>query len=87
MHFLRMKIRLLIMRIFIHTRFPDIDLEKIKSTLQMFSFVWTMINIEHIVQEINVPEIKKGVDAVVCRQSTPAYDLVGYSICWTVQKN
>ena len=63
---------------FIHTRSPGLDLERIRSTLQMFSFAWTMINIEHIVQAINVPEIKRGVDTVVRRQSTPAYDLVGY---------
>ena len=63
---------------FIHTRFPDLELERVKLMLQGFSFFWTMINIEQVVQAINIPEISKGVDSVVQRQSTPAYDLVGY---------
>ena len=63
---------------YIHSRSPELDVRRIKSTLQVFSFLWTVINIEQIVQAINIPEIRKGVDTVVRRQSTPAYDLIGY---------
>ena len=63
---------------YIHTRSPELDVQRIKSTLEVFSFLWTVINIDQIVQAINIPEIRKGIDTVVHRQSTPAYDLIGY---------
>ena len=63
---------------FIHTRFPELDLQRVKLVLEWASLLWTVTNIEQIVHAINIPEIRKGVDSVVQRRSTPAYDLVGY---------
>ena len=63
---------------YIHKKFPDHDLEQIKRVVQYFSFLWTMGNVEKIVNSINVPEIRGIVHEVVEQQSTPAYDLIGY---------
>lgn len=63
---------------FIKARNKDWSFSRIKKDLRFFSFVWTMVNIEQIVDAINVPEIREAVNAVVNRKSTPAYELVGY---------
>ena len=63
---------------YIHEKYPDHDLEKIKMFVQYFSFLWTMGNVEKIVNSINVPEIREIVHEVVQEQSSPAYDLIGY---------
>ena len=63
---------------YIHQKYPDHDLEKIKRFVQFFSFIWTMVNIEKIVGAVNVPEIKEIVQEVVQQKSIPAYDLIGY---------
>ena len=63
---------------FIHAQHPDWDTLKVKRRLEMFSFLWTMVNIEQVVSAINVPEIGQAVDAVVLEKTTAAYDLVGY---------
>ena len=64
--------------LFIKAQHPDWDTAKIKRGLELFSFLWTMVNIEQIVNAINVPEIGEAVDSVVSEKATPAYDLVGY---------
>lgn len=64
--------------LFIKTQHPDWDTAKIRRGLELFSFLWTMVNIEQIVNAINVPEIGEAVDTVVSEKATPAYDLVGY---------
>ena len=63
---------------YIHTNNPDWDIPKIKQALQFISFIWTMVNIDQIVEAINVPEIRQSISAVVGRRSTAAYDLIGY---------
>ena len=63
---------------YLHKKLPDHDIRKIKSLLRILSFIWTIANIEKIVSAINVPEIRGAVNEVVRRQSTPAYDLIGY---------
>ena len=63
---------------FIHTRSPELGLQRVKLILELASLLWTVMNIEQIVHAINVPDIRKGVDSVVQKRSTPAYDLVGY---------
>ena len=63
---------------YLHKKFPEHDLQKIKNLLRFVSFIWTMINVGKIVNAINVPEIREAVNKVVCRRSTPAYDLIGY---------
>ena len=66
------------MALFIKAQHPDWDTLKIKRGLELFSFLWTMVNIEQVVSAINVPEIGEAVDAVVSDKATPAYELVGY---------
>ena len=63
---------------YIHTKYPDDDINKIKLFVQFLSFIWTMINIEKIVDAINFPEIRNEISNTVSRNSSPAYDLIGY---------
>ena len=63
---------------YIHKKYPEHDISKIKDALGFLSFLWTMINIEKVVRAINHPEIRKAVSKVVRRNSTPAYELIGY---------
>lgn len=63
---------------YIQRKYPKGDISKIKSMLQFISFIWTMVNVEKIVDAINHPEIKEVVTKIVRRKSTPAYDLIGY---------
>ena len=56
----------------------DFDIEEIKDVLSGFSFIWTMVNVGHIIGCINAPETRSAVNAVVGRRNTPAYDLIGY---------
>lgn len=53
-------------------------LEQARKLVQMFSFVWTMINIEAVVAAINFQEVNEMVGEVVARNGSPAYDLIGY---------
>ena len=63
---------------YIHKKHPDRNIEKIKQSIQILSFMWTMANVEKIVSSINVPEIREVVNEAVRQKSTPAYDLIGY---------
>lgn len=63
---------------YLQMRNPEHDIEKIKTDLERFSFLWTMVNIERIVTSINVPEIRTAVTKVVKEAETPAYDVIGY---------
>ena len=59
-------------------QFPDWEMPKIKEMLTATSFVWTMVNIEQVVDAINIPDIREVIDAMVTAKSLPAYDLIGY---------
>ena len=59
-------------------KYPEWDIAKIREALQWGSFLWTMINIEQIVEAVNAPEVREAVNAVTLRHKTPAYDLVAY---------
>ena len=63
---------------FIKAQQPDWDSEKIRSGLEFLSFLWTMTNIEQVVHAINIPDIRKIVDAIVLEKYSPAYHLIGY---------
>ena len=63
---------------YIHKKHPDHNIGEIKRSIQILSFLWTMANVEKIVNSINVPEIRKIVNEVVRQKLTPAYDLIGY---------
>ena len=63
---------------YLQSKNPDWDTARLKQALQFVSFIWTMVNVEQIVEAINVPEIRGAVNTVVNRSSTPAFDLIGY---------
>ncbi len=63
---------------YIHTKYPEHNIEGIRRFLQSVLFIWTMHNIEKVVSSINFPEIRESIHNVVCKKSTPAYDLIGY---------
>ena len=63
---------------YVKAKNPDYDIQEIKRDLGWFSFVWTIINVEHIVKSINVPEVSASVRNVAERTGTPAYDMIGY---------
>ena len=63
---------------FIHKKSPELDLNEIKRILRIFSFIWTMSNVEKIVGALNKPEIRSLVEEVVARKNTPAYELIEY---------
>ncbi len=64
--------------VLVHKRRPALDLERVKNAIRMLSFLWTMSNIEMIVEALNKPEIKDLVGEVVGRKKTAAYDLIEY---------
>ena len=59
-------------------RYPSFGEERLKRSLHILSFLWTMGNIEIVVHAINVPEIRDTIEQVVRERNTPAYDLIGY---------
>ena len=64
--------------LYIRDKHPTWPVSRIQRTVERLSFIWTVGNIEMIVKEINLPEMREAVKAVVNQESTPAYDLVGY---------
>ena len=60
------------------SRFPAADHGEIQRLLRWSSFLWTMVNIEQAVHAVGVPSIRDAVDAVVARNPTPAYQILGY---------
>ena len=62
----------------IYERNDDWDVTRIQWALEMLSFFWTMAHIGHIVNAVNIPEVRNAVDEVVEEAETAAYDVVGY---------
>ena len=63
---------------FIGAKNSSHDIGEIRSGLMLFSFLWTMISVRHIVESINVPDIRPSIHKVVERGATPAHDIIGY---------
>lgn len=63
---------------FVHRGDPGWDLDKVRDTIKVITFFWTMNNVERIVAALNKPEIRELVEDVVANKNTPAYDLIGY---------
>lgn len=63
---------------YIQKRHPEADKLQMAQMLQWGSFVWTMENIEKIVDAVSLPEIKRVVDNLIAKESTPAYKMIGY---------
>ena len=65
---------------FLRTKNPEYKVEQILRDLRSFAFVWTMLNVEHLVKSVNVPEIAESVVTVMREANTPACDLIGYFV-------
>ena len=65
---------------YVKAKNPKYDVQQIMRDLRLFSFVWTIINVEHIVKSINVPEVSDSIDKVAERAGTPAYDMISYFV-------
>ena len=63
---------------YIHAKTPELDLPLVQKLVEFVSFIWTVGNVELIVQAINVPAVKDAVNSVVRDKGSPAYDLIGY---------
>ena len=63
---------------YFHKKIPHLEEKKIRTLLQGFSLMWTLVTIEHIVEAIDVPEIRDGVKKIVADRATPAYKIIGY---------
>ena len=64
--------------LFIHEKNQSHDLDEIKRVLRIFSFIWTMNNVEKIVGALNKPEIRSLIEEVVAKKNTPAYELIEF---------
>ena len=62
----------------VHKRRPELELERVKKAVRMLSFLWTMGNLEMVVEVLNKPEIRSIVEEVVERRGTAAYEVIGY---------
>ena len=62
----------------IQTKFSKAPLETIRKELTWISFIWTMINIEKIVESVNKGEIHDILKEIVHEKDTPAYELINY---------
>ena len=65
---------------YVKAKNPTYDIEDIKRDLGMFSFFWTMMNVEKIVEAVNVPEIRAAIRSVAASMDNPAYDLISYFV-------
>ena len=57
---------------------PNFEVGCLEQMIRFFSVLWTMANLERIVEAINVPEIREIVGDVVRKRDVPAFDLLGY---------
>ena len=68
------------MALYLKAKNPTYDTDDIKRDLGMFSFFWTMMNLEKIVDAVNVPEIRPAIRNVANSMNNPAYDLISYFV-------
>ena len=62
----------------VEARHPSADSEEVRRELTWISFIWTMNNIEMIVDSVNKIEVHPIMKEIVHERNTPAYDLVYY---------
>ena len=62
----------------VKARHPKADLERIRKEITWISFIWTMNNIEMIVDSVNKIEVRSILEKIVHERNIPAYDLVYY---------
>ena len=58
--------------------YPTQNIVQIRETLKFLSFLWTMTNVEAIVDSVRHREIRDIVVEVARRKGTPAYDVIEY---------
>lgn len=63
---------------YLHARVPELPEHRIKKLLQFMSFLWTMINVELVVNAVSHKEIALIVRDLVQQKNTPAYDVIGF---------
>ena len=63
---------------YIRAKHPDYEIQDIKRDLGRFSFLWTMMNVERVVEAISVPEVRQSIHNVAEQMETPAYDMIAY---------
>lgn len=63
---------------YIHKKKPNAKLKDIKRLCKTICFIWVIENIERIVGSIRIEDIQGLVTDIVEKESTPAYDLIGY---------
>ncbi len=63
---------------YLHARVPNLSESRIKKLLQGMSFVWTMINIELVVNAVSHKDIAPIVRDLVEKRANPAYDVIGF---------
>ena len=62
----------------VEAKYSQFDSEHIRRELTRISFLWTMKNIEMIVDAVNKGEVRPILEEVVRERDTPAYDLIYY---------
>ena len=62
----------------VEAKYPRANSGKIKRELTWLSFLWTMTNIEMVVDAVNKGEVRPILKEVVREKNTPAYDLIYY---------
>ncbi len=68
------------MAMYVKAKNPTYEMKDIRRHLGFFSFIWTMINVEKIVEAVNVPEIRPAIRNVAATRDNPAYDLISYFV-------
>ena len=63
---------------FLHSKYPDSNINKLRGMVKRAVFIWTMGCIEHIVNSLDTYAIKAIVDELVRERKSPAHDLIGY---------
>ena len=63
---------------FLHESHPEFDIDQIRAEIRRLMFLWTIINIESVVDSLNTPAISRIVGEVVREKNTPAHDVIGY---------
>ena len=62
----------------VEAKYPRANSNKIKRELIWLSFLWTMTNIEMVVDAVNKDEVRPILKEIVREKDNPAYDLIYY---------
>ena len=65
---------------YVHAQHPEYDIDEVRRDLEIFSFVWTMMNLDAVVKAINVPEIRSSIKRMTEQRGTAAHDIIMYFV-------